>query len=95
MVSVDSSLFAAQVYVVGGVICVQYDNWADDPALHLVLLLVVSRLDAVMDADSLVSCIHVRVEVALIAFLSLLLGLYDGRDVLYQLGHELTIASLR
>jgi len=82
MVTIDSSLFAVHVYDVGRVICVEYDGRADGPALQLVLLLVVSRKNVVTDADTLVTCIHVRVEVTLIALLGLLKGLYDNRNLL-------------
>jgi len=82
MVTIDSSLFAIHVYDVGRVVCVKYDEWADGPALQLVLLLVVRRIDVVTDTDMFVSCINVRVEVTLIALLSLLQGLYDGWDLL-------------
>jgi len=82
MVTIDSSLFTIYVYDVGRVICVKYDEWADGPALQLVLVLVVRRIDVVTDADTLVTCINVRVEVTLIALLSLLRGLYYGWDSL-------------
>jgi len=39
MVTIDSSLFAMHVYDVGRIIFVKYDEWADGPALELVLLL--------------------------------------------------------
>jgi len=91
MVTIDSSLFAIHVYDVGRIICVRYDEWADDPALQLVLLLVVRRIDEVTDTDMVVTCIHVPVEVTLIALLSLLRGLYDGWNLLSYLGHELTL----
>jgi len=57
MVTIDSSVFAIHVYDVGRVICVKYDEWADGPALQLVLLLVVRRIDVVTDADTFVTCI--------------------------------------
>jgi len=82
MVTIDSSLFAIHVYDVGRVICVKYDERADGPALQRVLLLVVRRIDVVTDADTFVTCINVRVEVSLIALLSLLQGLYDGWNFL-------------
>jgi len=82
MVTIDSSLFAIHVYDVGRVICVKYDEWADGPALQLVLLLVVRRIDVVTDTDTFVTCINVRVEVALIALLRLLQGLYDGWNLI-------------
>jgi len=82
MVTIDSSLFAIHVYDVGRVVRVKYDEWADGPALQLVLLLVVRRIDVVTDTDTFVSCINVRVEVTLIALFSLLQGLYDGWDFL-------------
>jgi len=82
MVTIASSLFAVHVCDVGGVICVEYDERADGPDLQLFLLLVVSRIDVVTDMDTLVPCIHVRVEVMLIALLGLLQGLYDGRNLL-------------
>jgi len=82
MVTIDSSLFAIHVYDVGRIICVKYDEWADVPALQLVLLFVVRRMDVVTDADTFVTSIHVRVEVTLIALLSLLQGLYDSRNLL-------------
>jgi len=91
MVTIDSSLFAIHVYDVGRVICVKYDEWADGPALQLVLLLVVRRIDVATDADTFVTCINVRVEVTLIALLSLLQGLYDGWNLLSKIGHELTL----
>jgi len=78
----DSSLFAIPVYDVGRVICVKNDEWADGPALQLVLLLVVRRIDVVTNTDTFVSCIEVRVKVTFIALLSLLQGLYDGWDLL-------------
>jgi len=71
MVTIDSSLFAIDVYDVGRIICVEYDEWADGSALQLVLLLVFRRIDVVTDTDTFVTCIHVRVEVTLIALLSL------------------------
>jgi len=92
IVTINSSLFAVNVYDIGGVICVDFDERADGPALQLVLLLVVRRIDVATDADTLVTCIHIRVEVTLTALLSLLQGLYDGRNFLCQLGHELTLA---
>jgi len=82
MVTIDSSLFAIHVYDVGRIICVQDDEWADGPALLLVLLLVVRREDLVTDADTFVTCINVRVEVTLIALLRLLQGLHDVRNLL-------------
>jgi len=82
MVTIDSSLFAIHVYDVGRIICVEYDEWADGPALQLVLLLVARRIDVVSDADALVTRIHVRVEVTLIAWLGLLQGLHDGQNLL-------------
>jgi len=82
MVTIDSSLFAVHVYDVGRVICVEYDERADGTALQFVLLLVASRIDVVTDADTLVTCFHVRVEVTLIALSGLLQGLYDGRNLL-------------
>jgi len=78
MVTIDSSLFAIHVYDVRRIICVKYDEWADGHSLQLVLLLVVRRIDVVTDTDTFVMCIHVRVEIALIALLSDLQGLYDG-----------------
>ena len=71
MVTIDSSLFAIHGYEVGRIICVEYDEWADGPALQLVLLSVVRPIHAVTDTDTFVTCIHVRVEVTLIALLSL------------------------
>jgi len=82
MVTIDSSLFAIHVYDVRRVICVKYDEWADGPALQLVLLLVVRRLDVGTNTDTFVTCINVRVGVTLIALLSLLQGLYDGWNLL-------------
>jgi len=82
MVTIDSSLFAIHVYDVRRVICVKYDEWADGPALQLVLLLVVRRIDVGTNTDTFVSCIDIRVKVTLIALLSLLQGLYDGWDLL-------------
>jgi len=82
MVSIDSSLFAIHAYDVNIVVCVKYDEWADGPALQLVLLLVVRRIDVVTDPDTFVTCINVRVEVTLIALLSLLQGLYSGWNLL-------------
>jgi len=82
MVTIDSLLFAIHVYDVGRIICVKYDEWADGPPLKLVLLLVARHIDVVTDTDTLVTCIHVRVEVTHIALLSLLQGLYDGWDLL-------------
>jgi len=82
MVTIDSSLFASHVYDVGRIICVNDDEWAYGPALQLVLLLVVRRIDVVTDADMFVTCINVRVEVTLIALLRLLQGLHDGRKFL-------------
>ena len=82
MVTIDSSLFATHVYDVGRIICVKYDEWADGPALQLVLLLVVLRMDVVTDADTCFTRIHVRVEVTLLARFSLFKGAYDGLDVL-------------
>jgi len=82
MVTIDSSLFAIHVYDVGRIICVNDDEWADGPALQLVLLLVVRRIDVVTTADTLVTCINVRFEVTLIALLRLLQGLHDGRNLL-------------
>jgi len=78
MVTIDSSLFAVHVYDVGRIICVKDAEWADNPALQLVLLLVVRRIDVVTDADTFVTCINVRVDITLIALLRLLQGLYDG-----------------
>jgi len=72
MVTIDSSLFAIHVYDVGRIICVEYDSRAGGPALQLVLLLVVLRIDVVTDEDTFVTRIHVRVEVTLIALLGLL-----------------------
>jgi len=77
-VTIDSSLFAIHVYDVGRIICVKDDEWADGPALQLVLLLMVRRVDVVTDADTFVTGINVRVEVTLIALLRLLQGFYDG-----------------
>jgi len=82
MVTIDSSLFAINVYDVGKTICVEYDEWADGLAFQLVLLLLVRRIDVVTDADTSVTCIHIRVEVGLIALLGLLQGLHDGRSFL-------------
>jgi len=82
MVTIDSSLFAIHFYDVGRIICVEYDEWADGPALQLVLLLVVHHKDVVTDADTFVTCIHVRVEVTLTALLGLLKCLYDGWNLL-------------
>jgi len=82
MVTIDSSLFAIDVYDVGRVICVKYDERADGLALQLVLLLVVRRIDVVTNTDTFVSCIDIRDKVTLIALLSLLQGLYDGWDLL-------------
>jgi len=82
MVSIGSSLFAVHVCDVRAVICVEYDERADGPALKLVLFLVVSRIDIVTDTNTLVLCIRVRVDVTLIALLGLLNGLYDGRSFL-------------
>jgi len=82
MVTIDSSLFAIHVYVVGRIICVEYEEWADGPALQLVLLLVVRRIDLISDADTFATWIHVLVEATLIALLGLLQGLYDGRNLL-------------
>jgi len=82
MVTIDSSLFAVHVYDVGRIICVKYDKWADGPSFQLVLLLVVRRIDVVTDTDTFVTCINVRVEVTLIAFLRLLKGLCDGWNLL-------------
>jgi len=82
MVTIDSSFLTVQVYDVGRIICAKYDEWADGPALQLVLLLVLRRIDVVTDADTFVTCIHVRVKVPHIALLSLLQGLYDGRNLL-------------
>jgi len=82
MVTIDSSLFSIHVYDVGRIVCVKYDEWADGLALQLVLLLVVRRIDVVTDADTFVTCINVRIEVTLIALLSLLQGLYDGWNLL-------------
>jgi len=82
MVTIDSSLFAIHVYDEGRIICVNDDDWADSPALKLVLLLVVRRIDVVTNADTFVTCINVRVEVTLIALLRLLQGLHDGRNLL-------------
>jgi len=78
MVTIDSSLFAIYVYDVGRIIRVKYDEWADGPALQLVLLLVVRRIHVVAETDTFVTCINVRVEVTLIALLRLLQGFYDG-----------------
>ena len=82
MVTIDSSFFAIHVYDIGLVICVEYDERADGPALQLALLLVVRRIDVVADADTFVTCIHVRVEVTLIALLGLLQGRYEGGNLL-------------
>jgi len=78
MVTIDSSLFAIYVYDVGRIIRVKYDEWADGPALQLVLLLVVRRIHVVAETDTFVTRINVRVEVTLIALLCLLQGFYDG-----------------
>jgi len=78
MVTIDSSLLAIHAYDVGRVICVKYDEWADGPALQLVLLLVVRRINVVTDTDTFVTCTNVQVEVTLIALLLLLQGVYDG-----------------
>jgi len=59
MVTIDSSLFAIHVYDMGRIICVEYDKWADGPALQLVLLLVVRGIDVVTDANTFVTRIHV------------------------------------
>jgi len=59
MVTIDSSLFAIDVYDVGRVICVKYDERADGPAFKLVLLLVVRRIDVVTNTDTFVSCIDI------------------------------------
>ena len=61
------------------------------PALQLDFLWVVRRIDVVTNTDTFVTCINVRVEVTLIALLSLLKGLYDGCNLLSSLGHELTL----
>jgi len=82
MVTIDSSLFAIHVYDVGRIICVKYDEWADGPALQLVLLLVVRSIDVVTDTDTFGTCILVRVEVTLIALLNLVQSLYDGWNLL-------------
>jgi len=82
MVPLDSSLFAIHVYDVGRIICVKYDEWADGPALQLVLLMLVRRMDVVTDTDTFVTCINVRVDVTLVELLSLLQGLYDGWNLL-------------
>jgi len=82
MVTIDFSLFAIHVYDEGRIICVKYDEWADGPALQLVLLLVVRRIDVDTDTDTFVTCINGRVEVSVIALLSLLQGLYDGCNLL-------------
>jgi len=82
MVTIDSSLFAVHGYDIGRIICVKYDEWADGPALQLVLLLVDRRMDVVADTDTFVACINVPVEVTLIALLRLLKGLCDGWNLL-------------
>jgi len=82
MVTIDFSLFAIHVYDVGRIICVKYDEWADGPALQLAFLLVVRRIDVVTETDTSVTCINGRVEVSLLALLSLLQGLYDGWKLL-------------
>jgi len=82
MVTIDSSLFTIHVYDVGRVICVEYDERADDPALQLVPLLVVRRKYVFTDTDTFVTCIHVRVEVTPLALLGLLQGLYDSQNLL-------------
>jgi len=82
MVTIDSSLFVIHVYDVGRIICVDDDEWADGPALQIVLLLVVRRIDFVTNADTFVTCINVRVEVTLIAMLRLFQGLHEGRNLL-------------
>jgi len=92
MVTIDSSLFTVHVYGVCRVICVEYDEWADGPALQLVPLLAVCRIDVVSNADTVDTCIQVRVKVTLIALLDLSQGLYDGQEFLSQLGPEFTLA---
>jgi len=82
MVTIDSSLFAIHVYDVGRIICVKEDEWADGPALQLVLLFLVRLIDVVTDMDTFITCINVRVEVTLIALLRLLQGFYDGWNLL-------------
>jgi len=82
VVTIDSSLSAIRVYDVGRIICVDEDEWADGPALQLVFLLVVLRIDEVTDTDTFVTCINVRVEIMLIVLLSLLQGLCDGWNLL-------------
>jgi len=82
MVTIDSSLSAVHVYDVGKVIGIEYDERADGPALQLVLLLEIIRIDVVTDAGTFVTCIHVRVEVTLVALMGLPQGLYDGRNLL-------------
>jgi len=54
MVTIDSSFFGVHVYDVGGVICVECDEGADGSALQPVLLLVISRIDVVTDANMFV-----------------------------------------
>jgi len=71
MVTIDSSLFAIHVYDVGRIIRVKYDELADGPALQLVLLFVVRRIDVVTGTDTFVPCIKVRIDVTLIALLRL------------------------
>jgi len=82
MVTIDSSLLAIHVYDVRKIICVNDDEWADSPALQLVLSLVVRCTDVVTNADTFVTCIKVRIEVTLIALLRLLQSLHGGRNLL-------------
>jgi len=82
MVTIDSSFLAVHVYDVGRIISVKYVEWVDGPALQLVLLLDVRRIDVVIDADTFFACIHSRGEVTLIALSSLFQGLHDGRNLL-------------
>jgi len=82
MVTIDSSLFAIHVYDVDRITCFKDDEWADGPALQLVLLLVVRRIDVGTDTETFVTCMNVRVEVTLIALLRLLQNLHDGRNLL-------------
>jgi len=72
MVTFDSSFFAVHVYDIGGVICVEFEERANGPALQLVLLFVVCRIDVVTNAETYDTCIHVRVALTLIALLGLL-----------------------
>jgi len=77
----------------GGVrICVNDHEGSNGFALHLVLPIVVGRVNVVADLDVRIAGCDPMVEVTLVTLLGLTQGLdYDG-DLLAHAGHELAFA---